>query len=98
SDLGRRTDTSHDILTLGIQEIFAIALLFSCAGVARESDAGTAVVAHVTKDHTLHIYGRTKVMSNFVEVAIVNSSLVVPRRKNSLDSLLQLHIDICADW
>ena len=93
-DLRGGADACYDILTLSIQEIFAVELLLTRAGITRESHAGTAIVAQIAEDHALHVYCRSQVVCNFIEVAIVDSALVVPRCKYSLDSLSQLLIDI----
>src|SRR5262249_30907089 len=51
-------------------------------------------IPNVSEDHALYIHCCTQIMWDLVEVAIVNSTLIIPRRENCLNCLAQLLIDI----
>src|SRR5438270_222830 len=90
ANLGRCADTGYHVFTLSIEQVFTIELLLASAGIACEGHTSSAIVAHVAEDHTLHIDGGTEGVRNLIEVTVIDSTFVVPRSKDGLDSLAQL--------
>ncbi len=82
--------TSHDILTLGVDQIFAVEDVLAGSGIACECNAGGTGVAHVAIDHSLHVDGSAIVRRDAVHLAVEDSALVVPTVKHSVDSAPQL--------
>jgi hypothetical protein len=89
-------DTSHDVLALGIDEVFAIHLVRAGAWIAREADAGGTIVTHVAKHHGDDVHrcpvrhGRRD-----VELAPVrHRSFARPGAEDGFDRHRQLLVDI----
>jgi hypothetical protein len=77
-DLLRRADTGDHVFALGIDQEFAVEQVFARARVAREGDAGAAVVAQIAEDHRLHVDGGAPGSGNVVQLAIDLGAVVVP--------------------
>ena len=74
----RCSDTCNNVLALCVCQVFAIEFVFACGGVSCERYARSTVVAHVTEDHCLDVYGCTVVVVNFVVVSICYRARDVP--------------------
>ena len=84
------TDAGHDVLALRIEQVFAVELLFTGGGVAGEGNAGAGGLAHVAKDHGLHVDGGAPVAGDVVHAAVVDGAGVVPAAEHGLHSFHQL--------
>ncbi len=93
----RRTDASHNVLALCVQQVLAVQLLLAGGGVTGEGNAGAGSLAHVAEDHGLHVNGSAPVAGNVVHAAIVNSTRIVPRTEHGLDGLHQLFLRILGE-
>ena len=78
-DLLRGADAGHDVLALGIDEVFAVEEVFTRRGVAREGYARRRVTAHVAEYHGLYRYGRSPFGGDVVEFAVEDGTVVHPR-------------------
>ena len=58
-NLHRSTNTGNNVLTLCVGKELAEETLFACCGVTCESNACTAIVAHVTESHGLNVNSST---------------------------------------
>ena len=86
----RGADAGHDVLALGVKQVFAVELLLTGRGVAGESNAGAGGLAHVAKDHGLHVDGGAPVAGDVVHAAVVDGAGVVPAAEHGLHSFHQL--------
>ena len=77
-DLLGGADAGNDILALGVDEVLAVEDVFARGRVAREGDAGAAVVAHVAEDHRADIGGRAPILREAVLAAVNNGPIVHP--------------------
>ena len=93
-DGGRRTDAGHDVLALGVDQVFAEQLLLTGGGVAGEGHAGTGVRASVAEHHHLHVDCSTPAVRDVVHAAIVVGARVVPRAEHGLNGFHQLDLRI----
>ncbi len=86
----RRADAGHDILALGIDEILAIELVGPGRRVAREGDAGGAIVAHIAEHHGLDIDRRAPAGRDLVQAAIGDGALIHPAAEHGADGTPEL--------
>ena len=86
--------TSHNVLTLGIDQILAIEQVLTGTGVTREAHASSTVVTHVTIDHGLHVNCRTILLGDLVHAAVQDGAVVVPAIKYSVDGTPQLIVSV----
>ena len=63
----RRADAGDDVLALRVREPLAVELLLARRRIARERDAGRAVVAEVAEDHRLHVARGAPVVGDVVQ-------------------------------
>ena len=77
-DLLRRTDTGHNVLTLRIDQEFAVKHVFTGRCIARKGNARTAAVTEVTEDHGLHVNRRTPGARNIVHLTVEHGAVVIP--------------------
>ncbi len=56
-DRQRRADAGDDVFALRVRQVLAEEFLLAGRRIAREGDAGRAVIAHVPEDHRLHVDG-----------------------------------------
>ena len=89
-DLLRRADTCHNVLTLCINEPFAVEEVFARSGVAAEANARCGGVAHVAEYHCHYRHGRTPFCGNAFHLAVKDSALVHPRVEHGADSTPEL--------
>ena len=59
-------------------------------GIAREGDAGGAVVAHVAEDHRLHVDRGAPVVGDLIQLAVGDGALVVPGVEHRADRAPEL--------
>ena len=86
----RRTNTGHNVFTLCINQIFAVVNVFAGRRVTGEANAGSAVIARITKDHGLNVNGCAPVARNVVELAVGNGAVNHPGTKYGADTGPQL--------
>ena len=94
---GRRADAGHHVLALGVHQKLAVELLFARGGIARKGYACAAVVAHVAKDHGLHIDGGAPVGRNIVFPAVDDGAGVVPAAEYGLDGFDELNLRVLGE-
>ena len=82
------------VLALRIGQELTHQLLFAGGGVAGESNAGAAVVAHVAEGHGLHVDGGAPRAGDVVHTAVHDSAGVVPGAEHGLDGAHQLFLRI----
>src|SRR5215471_1479312 len=90
----RRADAGHDVLALGIDQIFAVKLVLAGRGVARERDTGRAVFPHVAEHHSLHIDRSSPIRWNIVKSAVGNRARVHPGTEYGADRAPELFLRI----
>ena len=78
TDFGWSANTRDYVLALRVQQVFTIELLLACTGVTCEGYARTAIVAHISEDHALHVDSRAQIVRNLVEIAIIDGAFVIP--------------------
>ena len=74
----RRANPGDNVLTLRVDQEFAIELVGAGRRIAGEGDARGAAIAHIAEDHRLHVYRSTPVGGNVMEAAIGDGALVHP--------------------
>ena len=84
-DLLRGAYTSHHVFALSVDEVFTVEHVFASSGIAREANASSRVVAHVTIDHSLHIHSSAIFFRNLIHLAVEDSALVIPAVEHSID-------------
>ena len=89
-DFHRRAEARDDVLALRVREEFAEQLSFPGGRVPRERDPGPGVGANVAEGHRLHRRGRTEVVGDLVEIAVVHRTLAVPGSEDRADRLAEL--------
>ncbi len=94
SDRLRGADAGNDVFALGVEQIFAIQNVFAIRRVAREGNAGAAVVAHVAEDHRLNGDRCAPFVRNVVQAAIGIGPRIIPRTENRLHGADQLDFRI----
>ena len=78
SNLLWRTDTSHYVLTLCIDEILTIEEILAITSIAREANTSSRSITHITEYHRHHRHGCTPLCRNAFHLAIENSTLIHP--------------------
>ena len=74
----RRADAGDDVLALGVDQIFPVKAVLAGRRVTCEGNAGGTVVAHIAKDHGLHIHRRPPGGRNVVQPAIGGGAGIHP--------------------
>ena len=80
----------HDVLALGVDEVFAVKPFLAGRGIAAEGDPRGAVVAHVAVDHGLHVDGGAPFIRDVVQLPVHHGAFVVPRAEHGPDSAPEL--------
>ena len=93
-NLHRGTDTGHDVLALCVGQEFAEQALLAVCRVSRESDARSAVIAHIAECHGLNVDGSSPGIRDVVVAAVNIRTRVVPGTEHSLDGAHQLFLRI----
>ncbi len=84
-DLLGRADPGDDVLALCVVEVFAEQRALAGVGIAREGDAGSGILAHVSEHHLHHRHGGAPVVRDAVEAPVVHGALGVPRVEHCND-------------
>ena len=87
----RVADARHDVLALRVDQEVAVRLVLTGGGVAREADAGAAVVVAVAEHHRLHVDGGAEIVADALTHAIRDGARSVPAAEHGFDRALQLH-------
>mmetsp|Transcript_68135 Transcript_68135/g.192523 ORF Transcript_68135/g.192523 Transcript_68135/m.192523 type:complete len:316 (+) Transcript_68135:168-1115(+) len=90
----RCTDTSDDVLTLGVQQVFAVELVLPSRRIPREGHPCSAILAHVPEDHGLNVHCGAPTRRNVVQAPIRLRALVHPRSENGANSAPELFLRI----
>ncbi len=94
-DFGRRARTRYHVLTLGIEQVFAVELLLAGSGVAGEGHARAALaIGEVAIDHGHDVGRRAPGVRVAVVIAVVHRTLAVPALEHGLDAQLKLLVGI----
>ena len=72
------TDTSDDILTLGVAEPLTEEVVLTSRGIASESDTSGGRLTLVTENHSLDVDGGTPGVGDVVHATVDDGTLVVP--------------------
>ena len=86
----RRADAGHHVLALRVHEILAVEQVRAGRRIAREGDAGGAIVAHVAEHHGLHVDRGAPALGNRMQAAIGDGALVHPRVEHRADRAPEL--------
>ena len=89
-DLVGRTDTRHDILALGVDEVLTVHAGRAGGRIAGEGDAGCAVLPPVAEDHDLDVDPGAPVARNLVQAAVLAGAAVVPAVEDGVDGAPEL--------
>ena len=89
-ELLRRANAGDDVLALRVAEEVAVEDTLAGRRVARERDAGRAVVAEVAEDHGLHVHRGAPLFRDVVELAVGDRARVVPRAEHGADRAPEL--------
>ena len=90
----RRADAGNDILTLRIDQIFAIIGILARGGIAGEGNTCGRCFAHIAEDHGLHIDRSAPVAGDVIEAAIDLGTVRFPRTKDGADGTPKLVMHI----
>ncbi len=82
-----RADTGDHILSLGINQVFAINFRLPRGRVPRKCNPGPAVIAQVAEDHCLHVDRRAQVVGDLVDLPVNDC----PRRIPGIEDRLYSH-------
>ena len=96
-DGGGRTDTGHHVFALGVDQVLTVEVSIAVARVARESDAGGRIAAHVAEHHGLHVDGGSPLVRNLLDAAVVDGALAVPATEHGADAAPQLILRIVGE-
>ena len=89
-DLLRSADTGHNVLSLCVDQVFAVEYVLACSGIAAECDTGSGIVTHIAVNHGLYVDGRSPLLGNLVHAAVNDGTLVHPAVEYSADATPQL--------
>ncbi len=87
-------DPGHHVLALGVDQIFPVEHVLAGRGVAGEADAGRAILAHVAKDHGLHIDRGAPIGGDVVQLAVGDGTRVHPAAEHGADRPPQLFMRV----
>ena len=94
ADGRRSTDTGHDILALGVDQVLAHQLLLAGGGVTGERNASAGTHAGVAERHLLDVDGSAPLVGDLVHLTINVGAGVVPGTEDGLDGTDQLLLGI----
>ncbi len=89
-----RAQACHHILALRIDQELAEKLVGAGGGVAREHDAGRALLAHIAEHHGLDGDGSAPIVGNIVQTTISDGARVLPGAEHGGDGAPQLGVDV----
>jgi hypothetical protein len=87
--------SGHDILALGVEEIFAVDFLDARGRVPGETDARGRCVAVVAEDHLLDVDGRSQIVGDMILPAVGDGPGIVPGAENRGRGQLELCRTFC---
>ena len=87
----RCTDSCNNVLTLCVDQIFAINTLCSGGGISRKGNACTGGIAHISEYHRLYIDCSSPVPRNVIHSSVYDSSFIIPRTEYRLYRFHQLN-------
>ena len=90
---GRAQARDH-VLALRIDQELAVKLVGAGRRIAREHDAGRALLAHIAEHHGLDGDGGAPIVGNVVQAAIGDGARVLPRAEHGGDGAPQLGVKI----
>ena len=93
-DLLGRADAGDHVLALRVDEKLAVEFLLAGRWIARKSDAGRRGLAHIAKNHGLHVNCRAPAFRNAIQAPIGDRALVHPRAEHGADGAPQLRVRI----
>ncbi len=79
ADLPPRADSRDHVLALRVGQKLAVDSLLAGARIARERDAGRAIVAEISEHHRLHRHRGAPVAGDIVDAPIRDRAIVMPR-------------------
>ena len=74
----RRSHTCHNVFPLGVYKELTEYFIFPCRRISGKGNSCSGGVSHISENHGLNIYCRTKVSRNSVKLSVKNSPVVVP--------------------
>ena len=86
--------TGHHVLALGVHQVFAPELLFTCAGVAGEDHPGTRIRAQVPKHHGHDVHCGAQVVGNARTGTVGLSARAVPGAEHRFHGHPQLFVGV----
>src|SRR5262249_19924743 len=86
----RRPHAGDDVFALRIDQEFTVEDFLAARGVARESHAGSGLVAGVAEHHRLDVHRGSPVGRDVVFAAIDDCAVVHPRAENRADRAVEL--------
>ena len=90
----RGTDTSHNILTLSVNQILTIEEVLSITGITAEANTCSRCVAHVAEYHCHNRNGCSPFVGNTFHLTIEDGTLVHPAAEYSTDGAPKLFLRI----
>ncbi len=85
-------DSCHNILTLGIGEVFTEQNLFTRAWIPCECNTSCRIWSHITKNHHYNAHSSTQIFRYVVQLSIYLCPFIVPGFKNGPYGKFQLLI------
>jgi hypothetical protein len=93
-DRTRRADARHHVLALRVHQVLAVEHALAVVRIARERDAGGAVIAHVPEHHRLHVHRGAERLGDPVQPAVATRALVAPGAEHRRDRAPELALGI----
>ena len=90
-------DSRDDVLALRVGQILAVDSFLAGAGIARERDAGRAIVAEISEHHRLYRDRGAPVARDVVDLPVRDRAIVVPRVEHRANCHPQLLARILRD-
>ena len=97
TDLPPGADSRDHVLALRIRQVLAVDSLFAGAGIARERDAGRAIVAEISEHHRLHRDRGAPIARDVVDFPVRDRAIVMPRVEHRADCHPQLLARVLRD-
>ena len=90
ADFFGSTDTSNNVFSLGVHQVFTVELVFSSGRIAAKANTSSRIHSKVTKYHGLDVYGCSCQALDIVHGSVFNGSIIHPRAENCIDGAPQL--------
>ena len=85
------TDTCHNILTLCVDQVFAVYAFLSGGRISGKSNACAGRIAHIAEYHRLYVDRRAPVARNIVHSSVYDGSFIIPGTEYGLNRFHQLY-------